>query len=303
MEPILLAVTVGSLLVALVMSAAAWRLSREERQRSAARVAALTAAATESDVRSPTPPQPVVAAANDTRAAEPRAPWPSARKASFGQTIRTAGATAQASARVPDLALHISARADELPLHQEPVARPSALGDSFLGSAVAAPPNSGQRGLAIAAGILFVVLAGGGYFTIFADRAPSETTASAAAATASPLELVSLRHERRGARLAVSGLVRNPLAGKAVERIAAVVFLFDQQGGFVTSARADVDFTRLAPGDESPFVISVDAPSTVSRYRVSFRTEAGVLPHVDRRGEEPIAPNAIGQNGTAATVR
>lgn len=303
MEPILLAVTVGSLLVALVMSAAAWRLSREERQRSAARVAALAAAATEPDVRLTTATQPVVAVANDARAAEPRAPWPNARKSSLGQTIRTTGATAHAAARVPDLALHVSARADELPLQHERVVRPSTIGDGFLGSAVAAPPNNSQRGLAVAAGILFLVLAGGGYFAIFADRAASETTVSAAAATASPLELVSLRHERRGSRLAVSGLVRNPLAGKAIERIAAVVFLFDQQGGFVTSARAEVDFTRLAPGDESPFVISVDAPATVSRYRVSFRTEAGVLPHVDRRGEEPVAPNAIGQNGTAATVR
>jgi hypothetical protein len=50
-----------------------------------------------------------------------------------------------------------------------------------------------------------------------------------------------------------------------------------------------VDFTQLAPGDESPFVIRVDAPTNVARYRVSFRTDAGVVPHVDRRGQEPIA--------------
>jgi hypothetical protein len=93
------------------------------------------------------------------------------------------------------------------------------------------------------------------------------------------------------------------VAAGAVERLTAVVFLFDQQGGFVTSAKADVDFTKLAPGDESPFVISIDAPATVARYRVSFRTQGGIVPHIDRRGQDPVAPNTIGQNGHASTVR
>jgi hypothetical protein len=34
----------------------------------------------------------------------------------------------------------------------------------------------------------------------------------------------------------------------------------------------------------------VDAPAQVARYRISFRTEAGVLAHVDRRAEQrPVA--------------
>ena len=45
MEIILLGITVVSLVVALVMSVAAWRLMRDEKQRSAARVAALSVAA------------------------------------------------------------------------------------------------------------------------------------------------------------------------------------------------------------------------------------------------------------------
>jgi hypothetical protein len=51
----------------------------------------------------------------------------------------------------------------------------------------------------------------------------------------------------------------------------------------VTSSKANVDFLKLAPGDETPFVVSIDAPDTVARYRVSFRTDDGVVPHVDRR--------------------
>ena len=82
----------------------------------------------------------------------------------------------------------------------------------------------------------------------------------------------------------MSGLVRNPAAGQPVEHLSAVVFLFDRQGAFVTSAKADVDFPKLGAGDESPFAVSLDAPATVARYRVSFRTDEGVVPHIDRRG-------------------
>ena len=46
METVLLGITVVSLVVAFVMSMAAWRLLRDEKQRSAARVAALSVAAT-----------------------------------------------------------------------------------------------------------------------------------------------------------------------------------------------------------------------------------------------------------------
>ena len=63
------------------------------------------------------------------------------------------------------------------------------------------------------------------------------------------------------------------------------MFLFDAQGGFITSARTGVDFRSLSPGDESPFVLAVDAPGNVARYRVSFRTDDGVVPHIDRRGD------------------
>jgi hypothetical protein len=141
--------------------------------------------------------------------------------------------------------------------------------------------------LAVAAIVLFGLVLAGGYWAVFVDRAATATVS--VPSTTSPLELVSMRHERRGTRLAVTGLVRNPVAGAPVERLAAVVFLFDQQGGFISSARANVDFLKLTPGDESPFVIDVEAPSNVTRYRVSFRNDTGIVPHVDRRGQQPLA--------------
>ena len=46
---------------------------------------------------------------------------------------------------------------------------------------------------------------------------------------------------------------------------------------------------RLGSGDESPFVVTLDASTRVARYRVSFRTDEGIVPHIDRRGTSPIA--------------
>jgi hypothetical protein len=108
----------------------------------------------------------------------------------------------------------------------------------------------------------------------------------APAPEASPLELISMRHTRDDGALTITGLVRNPRAGVARAGIAAVVFAFDKDGGFLTSARAPLDFTTLGPGDESPFVVTLPNVGDVARYRVSFRTDIGVLRHVDRRATQ-----------------
>ena len=118
---------------------------------------------------------------------------------------------------------------------------------------------------------------------------------AAASTDGAPLELVSMRHTRDGNTLKVAGLVRNPHAGASVDRIAAVVFAFDRHGTFVTSAQAPLDFIALAPGDESPFVVTLPNVGDVGRYRVSFRTDAGVVRHVDRRAAQ-VAQTAAGED-------
>lgn len=271
MDTILLAITIVSLGFALIMSAAAWRLSRDERARRDARIAALAAAASDHDVMGapqvPAAPPPVMPAPSPVAAEPPQVFKP-----------RVPVSPPWAPARVAEPSRVAEAADDSFP--------GDSFRDSFLGGSQARPAASAQRGLAIAAAVLFVALLTGGYFTVFAGDSPAR---AAAAGTQAPLELVSLRHERQTEGLDIIGLVRNPVSGANVEKLAAVVLLFDQRGGLVTSSRADVDFTRLRPGDESPFVITLAAPSTVTRYRVSFRNDAGVVPHIDRRGQEPIA--------------
>ena len=84
------------------------------------------------------------------------------------------------------------------------------------------------------------------------------------------------------------------ISGKPIERLSAVVFLFDRMGTFVTSSRANVDFLKIGAGDESPFVVSLEAPASVARYRVSFRTDDGIVPHIDRRGASVAPEGTVG---------
>ncbi|MGE0461535.1 MAG: hypothetical protein AB7Q16_09220 [Vicinamibacterales bacterium] len=257
MDTLLIAITVASLGAALALGVVSWRVSKEERRRAAARVAALSAAARDEEIA----PRSVAIA-----------PLPEPTPA---------GATARpwkpASVSEPESldAFDREAARSEVPVR-----------GGFLGADIPAREGTGrQRGLAAAAAVLAVVV---GAFALARMGGGAEATESAGTAPA-PLELLSLRHEREGATLSVAGLVRNPPAGTNVERVSAVVLLFDQQGTFVTSAKAPIDFVKLAAGDESPFVVKMPAPQAVARYRVSFRTDDGTLPHVDRRGESPAA--------------
>ena len=99
------------------------------------------------------------------------------------------------------------------------------------------------------------------------------------------LELVSMQHARDGRALTVTGLVRNPRTGVPRSHIDAVVSAFDRKGTLVASGDAGLDFTNLAPGDESPFVVKLRDASGIARYRVSFRTGTSTLRHVDRRAD------------------
>jgi hypothetical protein len=122
------------------------------------------------------------------------------------------------------------------------------------------------------------------------DNAAASTTPTRHEAVATnapaPLELMSMRHQRQGTTLMVSGLVRNPSQGVAMNEVTAVVFAFDRSGAFLASGRAALDFSALGPGDESPFAVNIPNVLDVARYRVTFRSGSGVVRHIDRRGNQ-----------------
>lgn len=164
--------------------------------------------------------------------------------------------------------------------------------DLFNATAADERPAISRWGVAVAAAV-FVVAAIAAIAVLLDTDAPAMNTAApsptraaappAAAAEAVPLELMALTHERDGDQLTVRGVVRNPPSGAEMDRLIAVVFLFDKSGGFLTSGRAPVAATALLPGGETTFGVSVPAADSVSRYRVSFRSDERVVSHVDRR--------------------
>ena len=229
-EAALLVVTITAVACAAVMGTIAWRMARDERRRSEARIAALAI-----EIH--------------------RRPAPAGHE--------------------PDLELR---------------PRP----------AISVPVQTGTR--SIAAVVLGVFIVGAiAALAIFASGsavAPTSAHQSTRAAPnearthEQPLELIALGHERDGDRLTVHGIVRNPKMADPVNRLTAVVFVFDGSGAFAASGRAPVRQPTLAPGAESTFVVAVPGAADVARYRVSFRTDDRVVPHVDRRarGETAARP-------------
>ena len=102
-----------------------------------------------------------------------------------------------------------------------------------------------------------------------------------------------MRYERKGTTLTVSGLVKNPASGVKVNGLTAVVFAFNSNGAFIASGRAPLDFSALAPGDESPFIVNVPNVTDVARYRVTFRSGDTVVRHIDRRSNQVQLAQAV----------
>jgi hypothetical protein len=234
MDTTLVGVTVLSMMMAASLSVIVWRMLRDERQRSEARVLALS---------------------------------------------RMAGHRAQNH---------------ELPLNDAPVVMASSL---FTAPEHASP--WGHRvavmtglGLVVASMILFALTAADRKAPARGVQAPAAQGAAPAAATAAGLELLSLRDTRQADALTITGLVHNPRAGAPLTRVTVTAYTFDDKGSFLASGRALIDVTALAPGDESPFVVSVPVSDAVARYRIGFRDEAGrVIAHVDKRRQASVAAN------------
>jgi hypothetical protein len=137
----------------------------------------------------------------------------------------------------------------------------------------------------LVAGVVVIVL-----MAMFADRSDRSTPPADAAAKPT-LELMSMTHTRQGGALIVSGLVHNASTTEATA-LTTIVTALDRDGQIV--ARGSASLSGLAPGKTLPFSVRIDHPGPLGRYRVSFRSSGGVLPHVDRRGP-PAYPTAVAE--------
>ena len=184
----------------------------------------------------------------------------------------------------------------DAPVHDAPLRETPVITEELF--VTAAQPTPWWNRLAVMAGLVLV----GTTVALFAltaakARSPHAAGPASAAApasdTAAPgLELLSLRDTRTAEALTITGMVRNPHDAALRSRVAVTAYAFDDKGAFVASGRALLDVTSLAPGDESPFVVTIPVTEGVARYRIGFRGEDGrVIAHVDKRQSGPMAAN------------
>jgi len=100
------------------------------------------------------------------------------------------------------------------------------------------------------------------------------------------LALLSMQHERQAETLTVTGVVGNQ-GTSAAEGLSAVILAFDRAGNTVARLRAPIERQILAAGGRSPFRIAIPHGADISRYRVSFESDGGVVRHLDRRPRVP----------------
>ena len=251
MEAVLLAVTLLSLATALGASVLAWRVMRNERLRSEARIAALAA-----DLGIEEDERPI----RTPRHAEP-AP---------AVEIRTVDEPVVAAAGM-----------------FTPTERAERSGFRFAAGV-------GVAALLAAAVIGTLVLTSRGKTAVPQEPAKA---AAAPAATEVPLELIALGHEREADRLTVRGVVRGAAPQPAQSPLTAVVLLFDREGTLIGTGRSAVQSGDVNPSGERTFVVTVSSAGNVGRYRVSFRSDDQIVPHVDRRAQ----PGTLGSE--AGTVK
>jgi hypothetical protein len=225
------------------------RLMRQDRQRSEARVLAL-----------------VTLAANPARAAFDAPPVRLERRAAAGRIEPAAQKPLRRAAAV-------DAPAIETPELFEPAVPRAASHLLYIG---------------IGAAIMVTLIAIGFRWSLSSAQAPTTETSAAVtapAAAAQPLSLVSLRHEQSSdGTLVISGVVANPAGSVTRDRIFAAAALVGAGGELIATARAPLDFTSLAAGEESPFVVRISGAGNVARYRIGFRDAAGnAVAHIDRR--------------------
>jgi hypothetical protein len=254
MDTILLIVTLISAATAIVAFASARRLRRVDRERSDARVAALTHAA-------------------DTHGGTDGG-W--TQVGGEFQWNPAADGIRDSGFRSPQPPISVGVERVE----------PQISGGLF--GTVQREETSGGR-LPLFAAAALIVMLGGALIFLNTSATNDHATTVAQVNQTEPLELVALGHAREVSVLTIKGTVRNPSSGIKVEGLTAVISLLDRAGALVSTKDVPLDYRALGPGEEAPFTVSIPDPGSIARYRVSFRAGTDVVPHVDRRSDTKLA--------------
>ena len=280
METLLVVITIISVATAVVALASAHRLTRHERERSEARVAALATAAE-------------THGGNDGGWKQVAGEW---------QWVAEATQATQVTQGMRDLGFGISAAARVTPEKRvstvtEPIPHPQSLitdmateisSPAFFGT-VQREETPGSRWPVFAVAAVMLLMLGGALVFLNGSASSDAPATAVAVGHSEPIELVALGHSREVNSLTITGTVRNPSSGAKLEGLTAVVSLLDRDGGLVSTKDVPLDYRAIGPGEEAPFKITIPDPGAIARYRVSFRAGTDVVPHVDRRVDTKLA--------------
>lgn len=267
MDFALAAVTIFSLTLTVAMAIVTWRLVREERRRSIARIAAL--AAELERTRSASVPD----------------------RAAHAEPVAVRTPVTLTPPPMPTPAI-VPAPVIDLPIR--PAATQRAEGTLYrTSSELFAAPDADERwprlagaigmaGFVVAAVVMTMILAFPQGEVVGDPLAGAEALAKARPNQPTALELVALGHEQTGAMLSISGSIRRPGPGRELRNLFVMAMGFDRGGSMIASGRSPVDRTK--PGsDELGFSVTIPAQG-VTRYRISFLDGASTVAHIDRRG-------------------
>ncbi|HJN42934.1 MAG: hypothetical protein QGI10_11415 [Vicinamibacterales bacterium] len=258
MDVALATVTVISLSMAFAMGVVTWRLMREERLRSDARVAALMADLDRARGRD-------VGAVGQ----------PASRARDVATPVQTTEPNPPRRRSVPAMPASTPARSAGSRLAPAaPEARPA----TALFGTQAGSPALLRRILATAAAAALVLAAVA--LGMLSSNTPSDPGTGS---TPEPVELLSLAHAREGEYLEITGSIRNPPAGIEREQLSVMATVFDRNGTVVGTGQTPLPVSVLAPGGETPFTILLPDADRINRYRISFMQGHTNVPHVDRR--------------------
>ncbi len=287
METLLVVITIISVTTAIVALASAHRLTRHERERSEARVAALATAAETHDL-----------AEGGWRQVSGEWRW----NAAASEGTSDWGVGSRESVGISDSGLGISSvtrvtHADRVIPVAHPIPSPQSLitssepqiSSAALFGTVQREETPGSRWPVFAVAAVMLLMLGGALVFLNGSTSSDPAATAVKVGPGEPIELVALGHAREVHTLTITGTVRNPSSGAKLEGLTAVVSLLDRDGALVSTKDVPLDYRAIGPGEEAPFKVTIPDPGAIARYRVSFRAGTDVVPHVDRRVDTKLA--------------
>jgi len=107
------------------------------------------------------------------------------------------------------------------------------------------------------------------------------------------MELIAMNHRHQGDELIIEGVIKN-ISHETLEGVSVVVTFYDrEEDKFLTTSSAPIEYTLLAPDEESPFKVETienilsDKSKKIGRFKVTFKSSSGAQVKYNDTRESP----------------